>query len=315
MKLKYKISDDEISIYTVRMLQVFAVVFCLFYVLIAGAILWMSYYFNDEIPLEKLRFPLLMLLIFPIMFLAGNKRIIFKQRDEMVYKSFGFGRKEVAPFSEIASIQYVGGNNCYKIFLKSDPYGKGITITSPITGKELEKFEAENLPALKQMIFANHIETQSKAIVNIENLKYYTRKGNIFVIKGSGNLFGTILVVLIGLSLFIGLGIIGKQSEFLFVPIPILLCAIYMGTRNRFFDVSNRTLNVVSLFGKKSYYFEQFVSFRTVRNSTNGIYDNTSVELIFIDDKGNQITAKLIDIRNTKKIENFFAETKAVMRI
>jgi hypothetical protein len=45
----------------------------------------------------------------------------------------------------------------------------------------------------------------------------------------------------------------------------------------------------------------------------NGIYNDTSVELIFMDEKGKQRFVKLRDFYRTKKIENFIAETKLVM--
>jgi hypothetical protein len=226
------------------------------------------------------------------------------------------GRKEVVRLSEIAKIQYVGGDNCYKIFLKTDPYGKGIAITSPIIDKACEKFNTENLPVLEQMIFANRYETQAKAVVNIEDLKYYVRKGNIFKLKKDFNTIWYSLLALVAVGLFVWVGVIGDQSEFRFIPIPIFLAGVYMGSRRSFFDVSNRTFNTsVFFFIGKSYRVEQFVNFRTVRNSVNGMYEHTSVELIFANEKGNQNTAKLIDIRNTKKIENFIAETKTVMGI
>jgi len=315
MKLKCKISDDEIIVYTSRMLQVFALIFGVFYVLIFGTILWMNYYLNGEILLEKLWFPLLVLLIFPILFLVGKKRIIFNKRDETVYKSFGFGRKEVARFSEIAKIQYVGGNNCYKIFLKSDSYGKGIAVTSPITGKESEKFNMETLPVLEQMIFANNIEAQPEVSVNIENLKYYTRNNTVFKVKKDFTTIWSSFVVLLGVAIFIWM-YISNQSEYLFLPFFPILAGIYGGSRRSFFDVSNRTFNTsVFFFIKKNYRLEQFVNFRTVRNTINGMYNDTSVELIFQDENGKQTSVKLRDFYRTKKIESFIAETKAVMGI
>jgi len=286
-KLKCKISEDEIMIHTSQVLQVLVVVLGIFYVLTIGAIFYMAYSLNGKIEMNNLWFYLLVCLIFPLVFIAGDRRIIFSKRDETVYKSFGFGRKEVARFSEVAKIQYVDGDNCCKMFLKSDPYGKGITITSPIIGKEREKFNMETLPVLEQMVFANNIETQPKVRVNIENLKYYTRNNTIFKIRKDFTTIWSSFVVLLGVAIFIWM-YISKQSE-LFLPLFPILAGILGGSRRSFFDVSNRTFNTsVFFFIKKNYRLEQFVNFRTVRNTINGMYNDTSVELIFEDENGKQ---------------------------
>jgi DNA-binding XRE family transcriptional regulator len=238
LKLKHKVSDNEIVFYTEQMLKIFATIFAIIYVATIGAILYMSYSLNAEFKMETVWFCTIILLIFPILFWVGNKQIIFNKRDETVYKSHGLGRKEVARFSEIASIQYVDGNNCCKIFLKSDPYGKGIAITSPIIGKVREKFDTETLPVLEQMIFANRIETQSTTIVNIENLKYYTRSNTVFKIKKDFNTIWFSFVVLLGVAIFIWL-YISNLSEYLFLPFFPILAGVYGGSRRSFFDVAN----------------------------------------------------------------------------
>jgi hypothetical protein len=314
MKLKYKIADGEFTIYTSRTLQVLAVMFGIIYVVTIGAILCMSYSLNGEIKSEYLLLFLLLFLIFPVIFLAGNKRIIFKQKDQTVYKSFGFGQKEAVRFSEIASVKYVGGANCYKIFLKSDPYGKGITITAPVTGKERERFETENLPVLQQMISVEETLPPPSS-VELDKLKYYTRKGNIVETKRLRTVIWAFVLALIGLAVLILVSIVGNKSDYLF-PIPLLLAAIYQGTSRRFFDVSNHTFNTSAMFFfRKNYRIEQFVNFRTVRHTTNGMYDDTSIELIFVDEKGKENSVKLLKIRKTKKIESIIAETKAIMEI
>jgi hypothetical protein len=314
LKFKHKISGSEIVFYSSHVLQLFTVVFGIFCVATVSAILYMIYSLNGEINMSSVCLCAISFLIFPVLFLAGNRQIIFGKRDETVYKSYGLGRKKVARFSDIDRIRYVDGDNCYKIFLKSDPYGKGIKITPPIEGKALAKFETEILPPLEQMLALENSEMQVKAVVRPENLKYYTRNNHIFKVKNNFYTIWYSFVALLAVSFFVWACVTGRQPEFRFIPVPIFLASVYMGSRRSFFDVERRTFNTsVFFFVRKNYDLSQFVNFRTVRHSVNGMYDHTSVELVFEDKNGKQRSIKLRDFRKTRKIESFIDETKAIM--
>ena len=310
-KLKYRISDDEIVVYSSRVLTMFAVAFSIVYVASLAAIFAMSLSLGGELKMSNILLCLILFAPFLLLFLAGNRQVIFSRRDETVYKSYGLGRKELARFSEIQNIDYRAGTTpSYRIYLKSDLYGKGINLLSP--AKAVEEFDENIMPALKKMINLS-ASAPAELPVNLDKLKYYSRKGDVFTLIRCYEIgFNIFLFCLMSALLY--WGIISANKMIIFCSLAPLLVAIGLLTHTRKFDTKSRVFTHSILFvWQKNYRFEQFVRFLVVRNTMNGMYDGTDVKLIFLNDKGKEEAVKLLNIRNTKKIELFIQETKKIM--
>ncbi|MCL1868693.1 MAG: hypothetical protein FWF72_07125 [Paludibacter sp.] len=258
-KLKYKISDSEIIVYSSRTLKTFAVAFGIALGATYAAIFMMRLYFGGEmkIKMESEIFSLLFLLA-PVLFLMffGNRQVIFSQREETVYKSYGLGRKKIARFSEIAAVRYVGGSNAsYRIFFKSDPYGKGVGLLKPAPPNAQQTFKKNIMPALMKMLNLSESAAELPPI-NLENMRYYARKGNIFTVKRRWEIgYYTFLFCLTaGLLCW---GISSKNNVLIFCTIPPMLIAIGFLLHKRKFDVENHIfINSIAFFYKKMYRFE-----------------------------------------------------------
>ena len=312
-KLKYRISDDEIVVYSSRTLTMFGVAFSIVYVLSIAAVFAMSLSLGGELKMSTILLCLILFVPFLLLFLAGNRQVIFSRRDETVYKSYGLGRKELVRFSEIQNIDYRAGTTpSYRIYLKSDPYGKGINLLSP--AKAVEEFDENIMPALKKMINLS-ASAPAELPVNLDKLKYYSRKGDVFTLIRRFEIgFNIFLFCLTSALLF--WGITSANKMIIFCSLAPLLVAIGLLTHTRKFDMKNRIFTHSILFvWQKSYRFEQFVRFLVVRNTMNGMYDGTDVKLIFLNDKGKEEAVKLLNIRNTKKIELFIQETKKIITL
>ena len=311
-KLKYEISDNEITVYSSRVLTMLAVVIGIVCYASVGAVLAMSYSLNGELKMESVYICAILSVPFLIMFLFGNRRVIFSRRDETVYKSYGFGRRELVRFSEIHKIDLVTGTTpSYRIFLKKNMYGKGIKILSPVTPKAMQVFDENIMPALQKMV--NISETEKQLVINLDKLKYYNRKGNTFKLIRRFEIGWNI--ILLGLcAVGINYGISSENTTLLYCMIPPTLIAIGLLTHTRKFDTENGIFtHSIALIWKKSYHLGQFVHFVVVRNSTNGLYTGSDVKLVFLNDKGKEKTVKLLNIRKSAKIEQFMQETKKIM--
>jgi len=310
-KLKYRISDDEIVVYSSRVLTMLGVALSIIYVLSIAAVFAMILSLGGDLKMSNVLFCLILFAPLLLMFLFGNRQVIFNRLDKTVYKSYGFGRKGVAHFSDIQNIEFRAGTTAsYRIYLKSDPYGKGINLLSP--AKAVEEFDEKIMPALEEMThFSN--SAPAELLIDINNLKYYTRKGDVFTLIRRYEIgFNIFLFCLTSALLF--WGIKSAENSIIFCSLAPLLIAIGLLTHIRKFDTKSRVFTHSIMFvWQKSYRFEQFIRFLVVRNTMNGMYNGTDVKLVFLNDKGKEETVKLIDIQKTKKIELFIQETKKIM--
>ena len=310
-KLKYRISDEEVVVYSSRILTMLAVALSIVYLASIAAILLMIWSIDGELKIETLSFCFILFVPFLLFFLFGNRQVIFRRRDERVYRSYGFGRKELVRFSDIQKIDFVAGTTpSYRIYLKSDPYGKGINLLSP--ARAVEEFDENLMPVLEKMIHLS-APVLAELPINLDNLKFYTRKGNIFTLIRRYEIgFNIFLFCLMTVLLYFG--ITSGNKALIFCPIPPLLIAICLLTHTRKLDAKSRVFtHSIAFVWQKNYRFEQFVRFLVVRNTMNGMYDGTDIKLVFRNDKGNEETVKLLNIRKTKKIEQFIQETKKIM--
>jgi len=290
----------------------FAIVFGIVYAATMGAMWIMSISLNGEVKIEMLYICLLLFAPFLIMFLVGNRQVIFSRQDERIYRSYGVGRKELARFSEIRNIELAGGSPSYRMYLKSDPYGKGINLLTPATPKAIQEFDQNLMPALQKMLHISDAEVVQLP-VDLANLKYYTRKGNTFTLLRHFEIGWNIFLLCLAI-LFLYLGVTTKNAVLIYCIIPMTLIAMGLLTHTRKFDTATKVFtHSIAFFYKKAYRFDQFIRFLAVRTSVNGMYSGTDIKLVFQNDKGKEETVKLLNMRKTKKIEQFMQETKEIM--
>jgi hypothetical protein len=272
---------------------------------------------------------------FLILFLIGNRQVIFNRRDETVYISYGFGRWKLVRFSDILQIKLVTGitSVSFRIILKKNKYGKGINLLSPVAPKAMQAFDTIIMPALKEMITLSKTEkqpvinipetdeptvidfseTEEPPVIDLDRLKYYTRKGNLFTLirryEIGWNIF-LLCVCIVGIRY----GITSANTTLIYCIIPPILVVTGLLTHTRKFDTDNGIFtHTIAFVWKKSYRFEQFSHYAIVRNITNGFYNGTDVKLVFVNDKGKEETVKLLSLYKTGKIEQFKQETTAIM--
>ena len=313
-KVKCRISDGEVVVYSSRVITMFAIAFGIVYVTSIAAILLMSWSINNELKIDTIYVCLALFTPFLLMFFFGNRQVIFSQKDKAVYRSYGFGRKELVRFSEIHNIEFVSGSPSYRIYLKSDPYGKGITLLSPATPKAIQTVDNYIMPALRKMVNIDAAATIQPPSVDVQNLKYYTRRSNVFTLSRRFEIGWNIFLLCL-VAAFLYPAITTQNTMLIFCVIPPMLLAIGLLSHTRKFDVESRIFtHSMMFFYKKSFRFEQFIRFLVVRTTLNGMYNGTDVKLVFQNDKGKEETVKLMNIRKSKKIELFIQETTAIMK-
>ena len=316
--IKYKIEDGEITIYTQR---AFAVIGWIMFGFVLGTVILivlLKISLGDKpeppSPGDLVLFAFIMGFC-GLFFILASKKIIVSKRDETIYSQYFFSRRSLARFSEVDRTRFVDGSSfAYRIFLKTDVYGKGIALTAPLSSpKYFKAFEEELLPLIRDMIFNGRGEGEaSKADAVIENYQYYNRTGNVFIVKRKGELIWSICLICIALSLFCFFYKHTDAARFMAVPMFFVGAGFLM--RRRVLDTDSKTfIHSFWIFYRKVYKFDQFYNFNIVRISSYGAYDGTEVRIVFlIGDKKTQEVA-LRKFRQTQKIELFLNETRSIL--
>lgn len=314
--IKFKVSDNEITIYTQRAFSIAGMILLvLFLVSMAGLAYMMSMMGEGGISFASYGL-LISLLPCLLLFFLGSKKIIVSEKDETIYSAYFLGKKPLARFSEIKDVEYVKGSDySYRAFLKADSYGKGILLTTRTTRPNyLKDFERDALPIIRKMIAESNQEKQEeRQAIIIENYRYYRQKGNIFILKRKKEVVWNIFLVLLALF-FLYLGLTTTTKEFLYVPIPMFLVGLGLIMQRKTFDLSQQTFtHSFGFFFRKTYFFNQFHNFNIVRKTLNNMYDGTDVRIVFKMKNAKIKEVTLRDFRKTKKIDRFIQETKSIL--
>ena len=169
------------------------------------------------------------------------------------------------------------------------------------------------MPIIGNMVLNGREENkEAKTAGVIEGYQYYSKMGNVLVVKRMGELIWSICLIFIASILFFFLYKYTDAARFMAVPMFLVGVGFFM--RRRVFDTDSKIFtHSFWIFYRKVYRFDQFYNFNIVRMSTNGMYDGTEIRIVFqTGDRKTQAVA-LRKFRQTQKIELFLNETRDIL--
>ncbi|MGB4773591.1 MAG: hypothetical protein WBP45_00325 [Daejeonella sp.] len=255
-----------------------------------------------------------------------TQSIIFDENKKAVFRRIFMMKKRIYNFDEVYGVVPVTlnkqGGIYYKITSKKDKYGKGIRISPGYRSanhKYAIEFQEKVLTRVQQMLNSSILPAITN-LAGIYDFKYYSIENSVYRLKmrKTGLLWAVIVLAVaiyfnvkfppdfsvrwpIGQYIIWGFG-------FLFPPI-----AAFVSTHKLVFDCNTQTIRSVYAFNsfKKEFPFADFVRFQIVRSSTNGIYSDTRIWLVFTSGK----MFALKSFYRTRKIEGFINETEAILKM
>lgn len=267
------------------------------------------------------------LLISLIVFLMGERKVIFDADNRQLTGEILGITTSTTPFDQIAAITPYDtmGAISYRAFTKSDRHGKGILLScgySKQSNPNLITYEQEVLPRINELVFSNRPLHVKQVIYDFE---FFKEENGIYKIthnKLAGLISGILLIALTVFILFHP-GFMDDRESYKRILVTYFPAVIGLILVNAFFssvsfDKNNRQIIDTTLGGliKKVYSFDDFIQFQIVRKSTNFIYTDTEVKaMIDLHGQGKTRHLLLINFRRTKKIERFIDEANTILGI
>lgn len=328
---KWQIGTDGITLYPNGIFKILGIAFAVMGLLFSGYFLF-KFGTNDGDIGFLVVFSALLLVPGLIVFMGGHTRIVFDDTDHSMKRYlFGFLKNKTVDYDAIAAIESFGSASTgmnYRVFLKENRHGKGISISSgykSASDPAAMVFRRELIPLLEQRIKATApLASQATTTPRyITEFSYYKHAGSQYIIKES-----KVFTAIMGL-LFVSWGIYAlsrgmgaeraKASDgFMITYFPVILGGIFLLTclNKTILDKAERKIIQSYLGGlyKKEYYFGDFVRYLIVRKTTNLIYSGTDVRMEMQPaGKTKTTTITLLSFNKTKKIERFIEETNTIM--
>ncbi|MBB6500071.1 hypothetical protein [Pedobacter cryoconitis] len=268
-----------------------------------------------------------------IYFALTRNTIIFNRITQlMTVKLFGIIPLKNIPFSNIAAIEPVyinGGAFEFKVFLKSNRHGKGISLTKQY-GKEsdenatafiheviepVEQWLGITAPAADTLVSAIPESQFSRPVVT--SFENYKIDNGIYTISQQkiGGVVLAGLVIAGGVFYWVSQG----ANAGLFVPLFLIGLGLYLLSvvlKKVDLDTNTKMITVTTAGGlrKKDYAFHHFAGFSIVRNTTNFAHTGTVVSLQMSVGNSDKITlVPLKAFTQTNKIEDFLNETSTIL--
>jgi len=328
---RWTIDPQSITLYPYRIFNVlstaFAIIFTIF-IFVFGATLY-----NDTREGIIAMIPMFLGLAVIILLLYGVARtyIIFDSQAQVMRKKlFGILTIKSERFDDLENVNIVrngmGGYN-YRAFPKRNKYGKG-TVISANYGKDGDPnaiaLTQEVFPVIHQYLSQGY-QTTSNVKTPITNFKYYNVNPPYYAIKKNtvGSLIFGLCLLAFSIYAFINKSVTENSDTFhkvLLIGATFIggLGLIFVAFTKIIFDTANQTVSRVNALGigNRVYYFADFVNFQITRRTTNAIYSGTDINMYFqVPGASKQVPLVLKNIRNTKKIDLFLQETRAIMGI
>lgn len=287
---------------------------------------------EDGFPFRRFTLPyLIAFLIFTaifVLFLASRKTTtVFDAAERKVYRRNLLWSTAVLDFDDIAGVTAVAHSESgssgeyYKISLKADPLGKGYRLTNlySATDDEALYMRMAAMPALEKM-FAGSAASGTEGSVEQavggrgdavpelpENPVFYRKNGGKYVRL----YFYRVLPFLIIGAAVVGQGVSsGKIQTVGFGLILMAVTALF--PFRLILDTEDKLIRIGRVYGlwEKKVPFEQYDGIQVVRQTTNGIYTGTHLEMQFADGKGDFSVGWAYF---TKKLDPLLRETEAVI--
>lgn len=285
---------------------------------------------GQQNPIGSAPVALFLLFTLVVFLLGGFTYILFDRSSGKMQKMlFGFIPVKTIPFDQLYGVNTVthsnGGFN-YRIFTRTDKFGKGTVIScgySKNTDANALAFNNEVVPLIHQFLDAVAPLPQEKSVY-ITDYTYFTEADGIYTFKASkvGGLILGVPLLLLGIhectpaAWLTNVTTFGKLAVCIF---PIAMGVIFIAAAFTTISFNTRTRMVARKspigINNQQHPFEHYLNFQSVRKTYNGIYTGTDVIMYF--QKPGDSKAKgllLASFRNTRKIERLMQEVTAIMR-
>lgn len=310
--------------------------FGLFFILggvLAAIFIAIFFAFNgigQQSPIGSAPFVLFLLLILVAFILGGFTYILFDRTSGKMQKMlFGFIPVKTIPFDQLHGVntvtQAAGGFN-YRIFTRTDKFGKGTVIScgySKDTDRNAVAFNNEVVPLIHQFLDAVAPLPAEKEVY-ISDYTYFTEADGVYTLKTSkvGGLVLGVPLLLVGIhectpaAWLTNVTTFGKLAVCIF---PIAMGLIFIAAAFTTISFNTRTRMVARKspirLNNQEHPFEHYVNFQSVRKTYNGIYTGTDVVMYFHKPGDKNAKGLLISsFRNSRKIERLMQEVASIMR-
>ncbi|WP_316832091.1 hypothetical protein [Pedobacter aquatilis] len=325
VKTRWSVEAGRISIFPYGLTYILAGVLG---ILFLGIYLVYANYLTADLSSEML-FPAIMVIIILIFASWGATAIEFDlSRGIMRRRLFGFINIGTIPFSAIYGINPVSnmmGSYKYKVFKKTNRYGKGILVSCNYTKNDdpnAVAFANEVITPIHESL--QHYDAPGDfSPAYIDAYTFFKVEGNIYTLKKNkaGSIIFGLILLAIGIheltpAAWLGHDINVGRVCFLLFTIIGGAALILGGFTDTVFDKSARMVSRKSPIGlgNKTYYFDEFNGIQTVRKSTNFIYSGTDVQAYFLKPgaKSEQVLL-LSNFFSTRKVERFITEVNSIL--
>jgi len=322
-KTKWIIEPSILTIYPKRNLRIVGLIF---FVLIAGFILFLSRSLQGYSASFTLGYYGFLLLIPLLLIFIAETKVVFDGNSRRLYKKIGFLPTGSIAFDDIASVQayeILGSGYNYRLFKKSNRHGKGLIVSSgynKATSPNLIQFQQEVLPKIDELVFANAPVIPKQAIYDFQ---FFKEEGGVYLLRDNklGSLILGLILIGITVAMLLNPGFMADENAFKrtflsYLPAAIGLALLFAATANIRFDKVQRKIIRSTFAGRvvKEYAFDDLIRFQIIRKTTNLIYSGTEVRAeIEVPAKKKVITLVLKNFIGTKKIDRFIDEANTIL--
>ena len=324
-KTRWKIQPNQIILYPHGLAHIMALILALIF---AAALVFGG---RAGIDLSgSTIFAGLLLLAVVLVFAFGFTSITFDNHAGMMTRRLmGFLPVKVTAFEQLWGINLitsVGGGYSYRLFLKSNRYGKGIPVSSGYSKNDDQNattFVNEVVPLIHKFL-DQHAPIAHQGAPELTEFRYFNVTGGEYTLKKN-----KFVSLIIGLGLlFIGIhelspvAWLGNGLELgrifmllvLLLGGPILILSAF--TKVILDPVSKKVERISPIgLGNKYYDMKDFTGIQTIRKSTNFIYSGTDVLLYFQKaDSGKEEGLTLRTFTRTRSIDRFVNEVNAIFK-
>jgi hypothetical protein len=330
-RYKYRKSGNILTLYPLSGVPLIGGIALLCYV---GYLAYWAYpYYKEGMDvLPLLGDKIILVSAFAVMLIGSFRRIVLDPEQKMItLYAAGIPWRRI-PFDDVAFVQevtqtsYFGGSVGLRLKLKKDPYGKGVLLSLPYktTSKAYATIKQEVLPEVLSMLQQESeqpVQTATMPTADAGSLQFYSTNGFEYTIYMRSNLSRVLNALLAAVFIFAGCTFLmapsTSPSDYAYMAF-IWFIGIVWFTRvfdKTVFDLSTRMVTVHQVFGlrKRSFPCDNFINFNILRQTHNGIYTGTTLQLQMRNAKGTVTTTGLRRFQKLGKLELCMEETRYLL--
>lgn len=283
--------------------------------------------FDDGFPLRQVRTGYVIAFAITtaiwVWYMAGRRIVtVFDATAGKMYRKNLLRTVKALNFADIDGIVEVfqradcTGGRYYKIAPKANPYGKGYRLTKTYPGgnikfpdiAELYDMRVAVIPAIEEMV---GLKGRAEAAeVDLDSTAFYSRVGRQYIRR-----FWRRPLVFLCFGLALAAFGWGEANNWAVVTgLGIAAAMLLLPVSKLVLDTDEQvvlTYNLLGLREQRRIPFADYLAVESTRNSTNGIYTGTALEMCFDGDHKN---VPLATVYFTSSLAGVAAETEAIIR-